>query len=257
MLKLYHDWDSIQSIKVRFCLYEKALEFSGRIVSIKTFENLRPAYLALNPNGLVPTIDHDGRVIIESSIINEYLDDIGTAPRLMLDAPWERALVRMWSRYEDDVMHPAVRPATFQLMIKQRYLAMSKDEMEALMRSHPMPQRAAAYRDWATGTIDFDAVVQSTVKLREILARIDAALEGGAWLVGGRFTLADIAAVAFMDRVETFGMAFLWDKQPRVAEWYKRLKARPAFAAALPSAEGRLPAPTAEALLEVRRRLAA
>ena len=254
---LHHDWDSLQSLKVRFCLAEKGLPFEGRIVAIKRFENLAPAYLALNPNGVVPTLEHGGNVIIESSIINEYLDEIGAGPKLMPEVPAERARVRMWCRYEDDVMHPAVRPPTFQLMIKQRFAAMSRGQMSALVESHPQPQRAEAYRNGATGPIDYDAVLRAVADFRRILARVDAALERHAWLAGAQFTLADVAGAVFFDRLTALRMSFLWASMPRVADWGARLMARPAWCAAAPATENRMPAPTDAMAGEVRRRIGA
>ena len=62
-------------VQVRLCLEEKGIAWTGHRLDLMKFENLRPDYLAMNRNGVVPTIVHDGTVIVESSIINEYLDD--------------------------------------------------------------------------------------------------------------------------------------------------------------------------------------
>ena len=60
MLELYHDWDSLCSYKVRVCLAEKGLDGMERLVALGRFENLQPKYLSLNPNGVGPTLVHDG-----------------------------------------------------------------------------------------------------------------------------------------------------------------------------------------------------
>ncbi|MGH8758646.1 MAG: glutathione S-transferase family protein [Burkholderiales bacterium] len=253
---LHHDWDSIQSIKVRFCLLEKQLPYQSRIVSLQRFENLAPAYLALNPAGLVPTLVHGADVITESSIINEYADEVGAGLSLMPASPSARARVRMWARYEDEVMHPAVRPPTFHLMIKQRYTAMTQEELAALVASHPLPNRAQAYRTMATGPIDYDAIINSVAVFKEILQRMERALERNTWLACDTFSLADVAAAAFADRVASFGMAFLWTPLPRVQDWVQRLQSRPAWRAAVPPVGKRLPRPDVNALQEIRRRLA-
>ena len=74
MIELYHAHPSTCSQKVRLCLAEKGLDYTSRTVNLRANENLSPAYLALNPNGVVPTMVHDGHVIIDSSVICEYLD---------------------------------------------------------------------------------------------------------------------------------------------------------------------------------------
>ncbi len=77
MLELYHSWDPFCSFKVRLCLEGKGLDWTGQHIDLMKFENLRPDYLAVNRNGLVPTLIDEGTVIVESTIINEYLDEPG------------------------------------------------------------------------------------------------------------------------------------------------------------------------------------
>jgi glutathione S-transferase len=75
MLELYHFNDSVCAQKVRVVLAEKHLDWVPHHVDLMKLENLDPAYLKLNPNGVVPTLVHDGAVVIESSEIIEYLDE--------------------------------------------------------------------------------------------------------------------------------------------------------------------------------------
>ena len=75
MIELYHFWSSVCSVKVRMCLEEKGAEWQSRYVDLFRFDQLRPEYLAINPDGVVPTLVHDGQPVHESSIINEYIDD--------------------------------------------------------------------------------------------------------------------------------------------------------------------------------------
>ena len=60
MIELWHEWNSVQSFKVRIVLAEKQLDWTARRVDLLKFEHLRPEYLRLNPNGVVPTLVHDG-----------------------------------------------------------------------------------------------------------------------------------------------------------------------------------------------------
>jgi glutathione S-transferase len=57
-------------------LWEKGLEFVDRPVDSTKREHLSDWYLKLNPNGVVPTLIHDGAVIVDSSVIMEYLDEV-------------------------------------------------------------------------------------------------------------------------------------------------------------------------------------
>jgi glutathione S-transferase len=61
-------------------------------------------------------------------------------------------------------------------------------------------------------------------------ARMEAALAEGPWLMGEQYTLADIVVTPSIDRMADLGYANIWnDKYPRVADWYARMQARPAF----------------------------
>ena len=74
VLVLYHSPYSTCSQKVRLALAEKGLEYTSREISFAREEQLTPEYLKLNPNGVVPTLVHDGEPVTDSSCIMEYLD---------------------------------------------------------------------------------------------------------------------------------------------------------------------------------------
>ena len=76
MLELYNFPPSTCSLKVRICLAEKDAEWVDRRMDSRQGQHLQPDYLKLNPNGVVPTLVHDGNVIIDSSVILEYLDEV-------------------------------------------------------------------------------------------------------------------------------------------------------------------------------------
>lgn len=160
-LVLYHYWDSVCSYKVRMCLEEKGLMWTGAHVDLLKFEHLRPDYLALNPNGVVPTLMHDGKVVQESSVINEYLDKVFPETTLVpRDAYW-RARMRIWVKYEDDVIHPSVRPGTFNLMIKSVVSRMSDRDLAAFVAAHPKPDVAADWVKAAREPVDRAAVAKA------------------------------------------------------------------------------------------------
>ncbi|MBM3487798.1 MAG: hypothetical protein FJX67_14390 [Alphaproteobacteria bacterium] len=80
MLALYHTNISVCAQKVRLVLAEKALAWESRVVDLIAGAQTWPDYVALNPKGVVPTLVHDGRPIVESTVICEYLDDAFPAP---------------------------------------------------------------------------------------------------------------------------------------------------------------------------------
>jgi glutathione S-transferase len=230
MLELYHANTSTCSQKVRLCLAEKGLDFVSRPVNLRQNENLSPAYLALNPNGVVPTLVHDGHVICDSSVICEYLDEVFREPRLGPDDPVGRAHMRKWLRFLEEVPTAAIRAPTFQMALAP-FRGVDPEKFRA-SHADVRPLRKHFYRKMGPegfATADIEA---SLDQLDLTLRRMDEALAAGLWLMGVQYSLADIVVTPTIDRMDDLGLAEMWDRYPRVAAWYERIKGRPSFAAA-------------------------
>src|SRR5262249_49747400 len=128
-IELYHFWDSFCSFKVRICLAEKGLSWTGHHIDLMTFENLGPDYLSVNSKGVVPTLRFDDHLIPESSTINEFLDDCYPVPSLKPADPFDRARMRNWVKVEEDDLFTAVRPASLNLMMKQAFAKYSEADL--------------------------------------------------------------------------------------------------------------------------------
>jgi glutathione S-transferase len=243
-LELYHFWDSFCSFKVRLCLEEKGLQWSGHHVDLMRFENLRPDYLAINPKGLVPVLKHDAHLIPESSIINEFLDERYPQPALKPADPLERARMRLWVQVEEEELFTAVRPASLHLIMKQVFGRYAPDELDRILAAHPRPHLVPTLKKMFLDPPDPKAVDQSRTLLRATLKKMDASLgAGGPWLAGATYSLADIAAAPAVDRIEHLGMAELWEDLAAFKDWVERLTSRPAYQRAAPRADARMPKP--------------
>lgn len=253
MLILYHDWDSLQSMKARMCLAHKDLRYESRIVQLTRFEHLRAPFLAINPLGLVPVLVDGGRTVRESSVINEYLEDC-VPSGLRPEDPGLRARMRLWCKLQDEEVHPAIRPATFQLMIRPRLASLTDGALEAVIASHPLPARAAAFRGWARGDIDWNVIGDAVGRLARIVDTLEATLSASPWLAGDAPSLADIAFASFVDRVEHLGLAWLWQDTPGVLRWVASIKSLPSYQAAVCPDVHRLPAPPTAHVADMERR---
>lgn len=249
MYELYHDWDAFCCIKVRFCLAEKRVAWTSRHVDLQRMEQLTPAYLAINPNGVVPTLVHDGRAIYESSIINEYLEERHPAPRLLPDDPLARAQARLWVKFEDDVLHPAVKGPTYQLLLRRSFARLPPDLIEQRIAQAPTPQKAEFLRSMVLrqDAAEADVMEAAAATFARAIDRMERRLQDTPWFGGAAFSLADIAISPFIDRLEELNFARLWDGRPALLDWIGRIKARPAYRAALPAASQRIPAPAGDA----------
>ena len=81
MIELYHHGSSVCAAKVRFALGRKGPRVAGPLFDILKGDQFDAQYVKLNPKAVVPTLIHDGQVLVESTVIIEYLDEYFPIPR--------------------------------------------------------------------------------------------------------------------------------------------------------------------------------
>lgn len=231
MLELYHNNISVCAQKVRHALAEKEIEWTGRHVSLLAGEQISPDYLKLNPKGVVPTLVHDGKVVIESTVINEYLDDAFPGSALKPADPYGRARMRLWTKVPDEGIHVACGTISFASAFgRQIRESHDDDALEKRLQSLPDPTRAARQRQIIEQGFDAPLVRDAVMHHEKTLANMDAALENGPWLAGEEFSLADISLTPYVERLNRLGLSPMWEPhRPRVADWFARIRARPSF----------------------------
>jgi glutathione S-transferase len=228
---LYNAPQSTCSQRVRFVFNAKKLPFKEVKLDLLAGDQLKPDYLALNPNGVVPTLDHDGSIVIDSSVIIEYLDEIAPGPvNFTPRDPVLRARMRALMRFIDEMPAAAVRVPTFNLAFLPRFAAMTEAEFASFAESKPLRKEfMLAMGRSGFPQKDMDVAMQ---RLRRTYERMDAAIakSGGPWLVGSEITLADVAVMPAIVRMADLGRDADWQDLPRVQHWYEAIRAQPAFA---------------------------
>src|ERR1700758_2160090 len=227
---LYNAPQSTCSQRVRFVLNAKTIPFGEIKLDLLAGDQLRPDYLALNPNGVVPTLDHDGAIIIDSSVIIEYLDEIFPEPaKFTPENPVLRARMRALMHFIDEMPAAAVRVPTFNLAFLPRFAAMSEEAFKAFAESKPLRREfMLAMGRKGFPQKEMDAAIQ---RLRRTYGRMDSEIEksGGPWLLGEELSLADIALMPAIVRMADLGQETAWQDLPRVQRWYDAIRAHPAF----------------------------
>ena len=137
MLHLYHHGSSVCAAKVRLVLAEKGLEWTGTYIDILKGEQFAPDYVKLNPKAVVPTLIHDGKVITESTLICEYLDDAFPDKPLKPADPHARWRMRLWTKAVDDEVHPACAELTFSCTHRHTLSRLPADELERFLDATP------------------------------------------------------------------------------------------------------------------------
>ena len=231
MLTLYHNDMSVCAQKVRVALAEKGQDWESRHMNLRLGETLTPDYLKLNPNGVVPTLVHDGRVVIESTIICEYLDDAFAAPPLRPTDPFERARMRLWTKQLDDGVHASTGAISVCIAFRHQHLKRDPKDVAEYLAKIPQADRRDRVRMGIEKGMDAPQFAPAVQRFAKLLAEIEAALESGPWLAGSSYSLADIGYTPYVWRLEHLGLDFQFG--PKTRDWAGRLKSRPSFAIAM------------------------
>ena len=227
---LYNASQSTCSQRVRFVLNAKQLPFEEVKLDLLAGDQLKPDYLKLNPNGVVPTLDHDGNIVINSSVIIEYLDEI--VPEIASFTPADpvaRARMRALMRFIDEMPAAAIRVPTFNLAFLPRFQAMSEADFHAMAEAKPLRKEfmlTMGRRGFSQEEMD-----KALDRFRRTLLRLDAVIaeSGGPWLLGGHITLADVAVMPSIVRMADLGLATSWRDLPRIGRWHDEIRAQAAF----------------------------
>lgn len=245
MLKLYHGVTSVCSVKVRIGLAEIGLDYEDRLLDLQKGDQFDPDYMKLNPAAVVPTLIDDGLVLVESSLILEYLDRTYNQDRLMPVDRAKAAAARHWL-LRCLAIHAAVNTLTFSTINRKRHLATkTPQEIEAMVARMPDLVAQMKRRDLYANGLQSSYVLQALTHLRSTFSDMGKALSEGEWVTGPEFGIVDIALISYIDRLERLGFDLLWlETEPRIADWLAAMQSRPSY---LVEVRNKIPAQMAEA----------
>ena len=232
MLELYHAGLSQASVKVRTTLKEKGLAYKSHYLRVPEGEHLAPDYLAINPDGQVPALVHDGVVITETSVINEYLDDAFPDPPLRPASPIERARMRRWSQIVDEHLFHAIATIGWAFgigpILREHGLAEFEKSLARITLDSKRQKWLKAYHGFPQEDID-----AARAKIVYSVERMERALAEHPHLAGPAYSLADINVLSSAERMPRWAPDLMNEKvSPRSWDWLARMMARPAVEAA-------------------------
>jgi len=226
-LHLYHTGRSNCSARVRLLIEEKGLPWVSHYIDLYTKENISEEYFSINPKGVVPTLVHDGRVIVESNDILLYLEDAYPVPRFTPHSAPECEAMRTWLQRSGDIHIPGIK--TFAYAQLNAALVQKTPAEAALYRKLQKDQDLLAFHAKHDPGKSFgkDDVHRASALLRSALAEIGTRVTQDGWLVGSSYSLADISWATTITTLQRAG--FPLGEFPHVVNWYARISKRPAW----------------------------
>ncbi|MFN7397781.1 MAG: glutathione S-transferase family protein [Sandaracinobacter sp.] len=228
---LYHNAMSTCSQKVRLALEEKGVSWESREINLLASEQKSPEYLAINPKGVVPALQVGNAIILESTMINEYIGAHFPGPRLLPVDPESNAAALRWPRKIDEDVHKAFGTITYGTVMRGFMLQMPRESVIADIEKTTDPvhrELRLSLFELGTKAPAFNAAISS---LLQFVDDLEAALKNSIWLAGDEFSLADCAAAPYVLRLDHLGLDALWTsgKRPSIDAWYGALRSRQAF----------------------------
>jgi glutathione S-transferase len=235
-MELYHNALSTCSQKVRLVLAEKNLDFESHDINLVTGEQHDPEYVKLNPKHVVPTLIHDGRVFLESTLIIQYLNDIHPEPPMRALNPVSRYEEDLWVKRIDEELHVAAPIVTFAIAARKVILQQPEEVREANIAGIPDPIARAARRSVIENGVKAPEFANALGVFVATLDAMESRLRDRPWLsAGDEPGLADATALPYVLRLEHLAMTPLLTapRRPHVADWFARWRARPSYATAV------------------------
>ena len=229
MLTLYCFGPGANSLKPLLALYEKGLEFTRRQLNPAKFEHHEDWFKKINPNGQVPALDHDGKIITESTVICEYLEDVFPKDNPLRPAdPYLAAQMRIWTKWVDEYFCWCVSTIGWQRMVGKMVEKYSDEEFEEHVKRIPIYEQQVKWRRARYG-FPQELIDEEMRKIAFSVQKLEKRLSESPWLAGPEYSLADICNFAIANGMERMFSELVNEKDtPHLVEWIKRINERPA-----------------------------
>lgn len=246
-LRYYHAEPLANSLKSMIPLKEKGLDYESVYVDLHKFEQHSDWFVAINPEGQVPVLDHGGTIITHTTVINEYLEDVfpdaqpDSGPLRPRD-PVGAARMRYWNKFVDEHVMNYVSMHGWHRLVGVIARNIESGDFEKLMEHVPLPDQRRKWMTARSGFSDAD-LAHATEKIEYALDKIETQLGETKWLGWNDYTLADINFFSHCGLMANrmFPEMKVDERFPRIAAWREAVAARPAVKEALASEDRTAP----------------
>lgn len=229
MLTLYHWEPNANSGKPMLTLAEKGVEYHSHYLDLLRFDQHQPDYLKVNPDGTIPALVHDERVLTESTPMMEYIDEQFDGPPLRPKDPLERWRMRWWMRFFDSYFAPSLSMIGWAVFVGPAARQRDPQELRDAIGRIPLEARRIAWRKALFNEFTAAELAESRRRVVFAVGILERHLAAHPWIAGETYSLGDINGfnlgyalpLSQPDRCND-------EKTPRIMEWLRRIYERPA-----------------------------
>lgn len=226
---LYHWEPNANSGKPMLALMEKGVTFTSKYLDLLNFDQHRPEYLAINPQGTIPAMQHGDLVLTESTAIMEYVDEVFPGPKLMPKDPLDRWRVRWWMKFMDQWLAPSFSMIGWNVFVGPAVRSKDPEELKAAIERIPLPERRVAWRKAIYGQFSAEELKESQRRVAVGIQMLEEALSKREWLASDQYSLADANGFNLGYALPLSQPALSNDElTPNILRWLRAIYARPA-----------------------------
>jgi GST-like protein len=230
MPELYHWEPNANSGKPIIALIEKGVKFKSHYTDLLDFDQHKPEYLAINPNGTIPTLVHGDTVLTESTEMGEYIDAEFPGPPLRPESPEDRWRMRWWGRYFDGYFGPSLSMIGWSVFVGPAVREKDPEELKERIDRIPLKERRDAWRMAIYNKFTDEALAESRRRVLDGIRVFEKALGERPYFAGDSYSLADINGFCMAYALPLMQAEFVnREKTPNLIAWLRRVYARPAI----------------------------
>jgi GST-like protein len=228
-ITLYHWEPNANSGKPMLALMEKGVLFNSHYLDLLNFDQHKPDYLAVNPQGTIPAMKHGDLVLTESTAIMEYVDEAFPGQKLMPDDPRDRWRVRWWMKFIDQWLAPSFSMIGWSVFVGPAVRSKDPEELKAAIERIPLLERRVAWRKAIYGLFSEEEMQESQRRVALGIRMLEEALSKRAWLASDQYSLADVNGFNLAYALPLSQPKLSNDElTPNILRWLRAIYARPA-----------------------------
>lgn len=232
---LYHWEPNANSGKPMLALMEKGVPFDSHYIDMLNFDQHKPEYLAINPQGTIPAMTHTPKngerlVLVESTAIMEYVNDAFEGPDLMPGDARDRWRIRWWMKFMDQWLAPSFSMFGWKFFVGPNALkAHGQEKIDAQIARIPLPERQVAWRKAVYGMFSDEEMAESGRRIGVGITMLEAELAKREWLASDQYSLADVNGFNLAYAMPLSQPHLANDEvTPNIMRWLRAVYRRPA-----------------------------